>query len=184
VEKLERLSVTAVECLEGWPLFNNAIVQYGFTPYLRDYELQVVATAAVPGEARSYQEGRYRFLFTHCVLARVETAVGEEGWRSSWDDLFTDYAAWERAGCPSGYVFGVNEMEAYPGATYIADSLLAAEWTRRLDRRMHEVKIESNGHRLQLVFHSLRVHKIAQGDPATGRLSPVVPVDLLAPPAT
>ncbi|HVC94701.1 MAG TPA: hypothetical protein VND64_13460 [Pirellulales bacterium] len=179
----EPLSPEAVELLEAWPFFDNAVVRHGFATYMRDYEVHVIAGAAAPDGTRSYQEGRYRFVFTHCVVARAESALSDDTWRGSWGDVFCDYAAWEQAGCPVGYVFGVNAMEAYPGAKFCADSPLAAGWTRRLGRPMHEVTIETNGHRLQLVFHSLRIHKVAQGDPATNSLSPIEPIDLLAPPS-
>jgi hypothetical protein len=174
----ERLSPALVALIEGWPLFDNAIVAHGFTPYLRDYQLEVVTLAAVPDGSRAYQEGRYRFLFTHCVLAHVETSVRDDVWPRSWDDVFTDYAAWERAGCPEGYVWGVNDARVYPGVVYLPDSPRAAEWSRRLGRPMHEVRIETNAWTLELVFHALRVHRIAHGDPAAGTLSPIEPVDL------
>ena len=48
--------------------------------------------------------GRYRYRFTHCPECHVMTAVGDEAWRQSWDDVFTDYAAWEVAGNPLGLV--------------------------------------------------------------------------------
>ena len=178
----ERLSPEAISLLEEWPLFDNAIVAHGFVPYMRDYELTVIATASTPGPgARSYQEGRYRFLFTHCVVADVETAVRDAVWPQSWDDVFTDYAAWERAGAPAGYVWGVNDMAAYPGAVYLPDSPRAAGWTRRVGHPMHEVRVETNSHTIRLVFHALRVYKVGQGDPATGDVSPIEPIDLLAP---
>ena len=177
----ERLHPAVVSLVEDWPLFDNAIVAHGFAPYMRDYEVVVVASAAVPDGSRSYRDGQYRFRFTHCVVAHVETAVRDDVWPGSWDDVFTDYTAWERAGCPGGYVWGVNDMAAYPGATYRPDSPRAAEWARRLGRSMHEVRIETSAHTLELVFHGLRVQKVAAGDPATGALAPIDPVDLVAP---
>jgi len=181
VSDSSHLGPAAVALLEQWPLFDNAIVRHGFVPYMRDYELEVVAIAAVPDGSRSYQEGRYRFVFTHCVTAFAETAVRDSVWPESWDDVFTDYATWEAAGAPEGYVWGVNDMAAYPGAKYLPESTRAADWTRRLGRLMHEVRIETNAHNLTLVFHSLRVYRVARGDPETGKLTPVAPVDLLAP---
>ena len=176
-----RLLPAVIELLERWPLFDNAIVRHGFAPYMRDYELEVVASAAIPGEPRSYQEGRYRYVFTHCVMVRMETAVRDPVWAESWGDVFTDYAAWEAAGSPEGYVWGVNDMAAYPGATYLPESPRAAEWSQRLGRRMHEVRIETNAHNLELIFHGVRVQRVARGDPTTGTLTPVEAVDLLAP---
>ena len=176
-----RLLPAAVSLLEQWPLFDNSIVRHGFTPYLRDYELEVVAVAATPDGSRSYPEGRYRYLFTHCVVEEVVTTVRDDVWPRSWADVFTDYEAWEAAGCPAGYVWGVNEMDAYPGARYLPESRRAAEWSQRLGRLMHEVQIETNAHHLALVFHELRVERTAQGDHRTGELASIAPIDLLAP---
>jgi hypothetical protein len=181
VEATSRLAPPAVSLLEQWPMFDNAIVRHGFAPYMRDYEVEVVALAAVPNGSRSYQEGRYRFVFTHCVVADVQTSVRDDVWPRSWADVFIDYAAWEAAGCPDGYVWGVNDMAAYPGARYLPESPTAAEWSRRLGRPMHEVRIETNAHNLTLVFHELRVHRTDEGNPDTGHLAPIDPVDLLAP---
>jgi hypothetical protein len=109
---MQRLDPALIELLEGWPFFDNAIVQHGFTPYLRDYDVFVDAVASVPGAPRAYCEGRYRFRFTHCVLAHAETAVADKSWRVSWNDVFVDRDAWVRAGEPSGYVWGVAYLEA------------------------------------------------------------------------
>lgn len=80
--------------LEGWPLYDNAVVEHRFTPYLRDYNVLVETSAATPGGQGSYVEGRYRLRFTHCVIAHIETAVPDETWHVSWADHFTDYEAW------------------------------------------------------------------------------------------
>ena len=147
--------------LEGWPLFDNAIVEHHFTPYLRDYDVVVDASAAAPDGTGSYIEGRYRYRFTHCVVAHVTTDVDDEVWRKSWEDVFTDYEAWEEAGEPEGFVWGVCYSAAYPGLEYIGNSLLAREWSERLRKPMHEVKIETNGHNIRLVFHDVTIRKIA-----------------------
>ena len=44
---------------------------------------------------------------------------------------------------------------------------------------MHEVKIATNGHSLQLIFHHLFVHKVAEGTPTSDELRPITPVDVL-----
>lgn len=176
----EPLSAAAVELLERGPLYDNAIIAHGFTPWMRDYDLVVEALASAPGGQRSYTEGRYRYRFTHCVLAEAATELPAEAWHRSWDDVLTDYAAWERAGHPEGYVWGVNYMAAYPGARYVRGSPAAAEWAGRLGHSMHEVQVETNGHRLRLIFHMLQVHKVAQGSPDVDGLVPIEPVDLLA----
>jgi hypothetical protein len=166
--------------LEGWPLYDNAVVGHGFTPYLRDYDVLVETSAAAPGSKRSYIEGRYRLRFTHCVIARIETAVPDEMWHVSWEDHFTNYEAWEAAGQPEGYVWGVNYSSAYPGASYSDDSPQAREWTERMGKPMHDISIETNGHNLRLIFHELHITKIAQGTPEHEELTPLMieePID-------
>ena len=159
-----RESLRAV--LERGLLFDSSIVAHGFTPYLRDYDLLVDVVGTTSADVgHGYIAGRYRFRFTHCPHALVTTAVRDDVWRASWDDLYTDYAAWEAAGQPSGYVWGVNYSAAYPGATLVRESALAAEWSERVGRAMHEVRIETNGHAFQIVFHRLLVARVASGSP-------------------
>jgi hypothetical protein len=111
-------------------------------------------------------------------VAHVETSVRDDVWQRSWDDAFADSSAWEAAGCPEGYVWGVNAAAGYPGARYLPESARAAAWSRRLGHPMHEVRIETNTWTIELVFHALRVQKVEHGDPATGSMSPIEPVDL------
>jgi hypothetical protein len=135
------------------PFFDSCIVKHGFAPFLRDYD--VVA-----------QIGTFQFLyrFTHCTRATVTTAVRDDAWKKSWEDVYTDNSAWECAGCPEGHVWGVCYLVTYPGARYVEDSALAKEWTRRLGRQMHEVRIETNGHNLDLIFHDLIVRELKEGE--------------------
>jgi hypothetical protein len=155
------------------PLFDSAIVRHGFAPYMRDYDVIVEIPAAKPDGSGSYIEGRYRYRFTHCVEARVETDVPPETWRRSWADVFTDHAAWEAAGNPSGFVWGVNHADAYPGARTVADAPAAAEWTEKLGQAMHEVEIRATPFLITLVCHDLRVDQLASGDPVTGAFSSI-----------
>ena len=136
-------------------LFDNAIVRHSFTPYLRDYDVVVETTT----------RSQYLYRFSHCPFAQVTTSVGDAVWRESWDDVFTDYLRWLKAGEPDGYVWGICESEAYPGAKYLEDSELAQEWTSRLGKLMHEVLIETNGYNIRLLFHDLSVKELSAGDP-------------------
>jgi hypothetical protein len=169
------MTLTVREKLDAGPLFDSAIVAHQFTSYMRDYDVMVDVPAAVPGGGRSYIEGRYRYRFTHCVVAHVTTRVADESWRVSWDDRFIDYAVWEEAGSPDGYdgyVWGVCFALAYPGLIYIEDSVVAREWTDRLRQLMHQVVIKTYTYTLQLVFHDVHIQKVARGDPLTGDLAP------------
>ncbi len=176
---MERLDPRAIEFLRGWPLYDNGIVRHHFTPYMRDYDLVVEAQADARDGSGFYREGRYRFRFTHCVVANVLSTVTDEGWVRSWSQEFTDYAAWERAGEPPGYVWGVECMMADPGARYLPNSELAADWARRLGRAMHEVEIRTNAHLIRLVFHRLLLHKVAHGDPGSQVLSEIEPLEMM-----
>lgn len=135
-------------------LFDTAISRHGFTPYMRDYEVVVV----VP------RGSQHVFRFSHCPFVEVFTGVRDEVWRHSWDDVFTDYSAWEAAGQPAGYVWGVCDSLAFPGPTYLEDSKLAEEWTSRLGKLMHEVLIQTNGHNIRVVFHDLHITELREGD--------------------
>jgi hypothetical protein len=135
------------------PLFDSAIVRHGFAPFVRDYDL-----------VASIKEHQFLYRFSHCTSAWITTAVADRFWQESWDDIYTDYAAWERAGAPSGYVWGAGCLLAYPGATYVENSELAHEWSVKLGKQMHEVRIETNGHDIGLIFHDLSVRELREGD--------------------
>jgi hypothetical protein len=156
---------------------DSAVVGHGFTPYNRDYDVVIQTVAPLPqgvpiGDTTGmYNDARYRYRFTHCTEARLTTRVSDEGWLRSWDDVFTDYAAWQAAGTPEGFVWGVDYADAYPGLSYVADSSDAAAWTQRTGRAMHEVMIETNTFVLKLICHDLRLDRLAVGDPITGEFS-------------
>jgi hypothetical protein len=154
-------------------LFDSAITSHGFAPHLRDYHVAFEVPAVKPEGSGSYIAGSYLYRFTHCTEAHVVTAVRDETWALSWDDHFIDFAAWERAGKPDGFVWGTCWAEAYPGLSYVDKSPLAREWSTRLGRDMHEVILETNTFTLRLVFHDLAVEQLAIGDPATGELRPL-----------
>jgi hypothetical protein len=153
--------------------FDSAIVSHGYASFLRDYDIVIEVPAATPDGSGSYIEGRYRYRFTHCPEVQVTSAVRDDVWPISWEDHFTDYQAWERAGEPMGFVWGVCWADAYPGLSYVAGSQLAESWSRRLGREMHEVCVESNAFVLRLVCHDIRMEKIAVGDPVTRELTPL-----------
>lgn len=135
--------------LECGPLFGGYITKHGFTPYLHDYDLIVELPRG----------HRYRYRFSHVPLATVTTTVKDSMWRESWDDAYI-YAAWQGSASPGAFVWGVCCSLAQPGAKYIEDSASAREWEARFGKPMHEVRIETNGHNIQLIFHDLRVEDI------------------------
>lgn len=141
------------ELLEWLPVCDFGVLEIGFAPHGRDFNLVVQDVLRSPGT--------HRVAFTHVVEIAYETRVRDESWRLSWDDTFTDYAAWEAAGCPSGYVWGVNWADAKPGLRALRDSQEATEWSERLNRPMYAALLETNQYSLHLVFHSVRYEKIS-----------------------
>src|SRR5690606_24728534 len=75
-------------------LFDLAILSHGVATHMRDYIIE----AELGGQ--SEHRGHYVFTFTHCVIANYSTAVRDDTWRTSWDDVFIDYARWLRQGEP------------------------------------------------------------------------------------
>jgi hypothetical protein len=167
------MTLSVWEKLEEYPLFDSAMVEHHFTPYLRDYDIVFDVLAAIPGGNGSYIAARYLCRFTHCVVVQVITAVSDQAWQMSWSDIFTDYQVWEQSGSPSGYVWGVEFSAVYPGLKFMKDSAHAKEWTERLQQPMYELLIETNGHNITLIFHDVFVHQIATGDPTSGTLIPL-----------
>ncbi len=135
------------------PLFDSLIVRHGFTSFLRDYD--VVAYI---------KEHQFLYRFSHCTSAWITTAVADRFWQQSWDDIYTDYASWERAGSPEGYLWAVCYSAAYPGAAYVDNSELAREWSLKVGKPMHEVRIETNSHNIGLIFHDLSVRELKESD--------------------
>lgn len=131
------------------------VFRHGFTPYRRDYFFEYEV-----GGPTSHA-GRYLCFFTHCVIAHVETCMTYELWRASWGDEFIDHQAWQEAGEPEGFVWGSNWSLAYPGLEYIRDFKLAAKWSAKLGKEMHEVTIDMEALSIQLIFHDVRVQKLS-----------------------
>lgn len=138
-------------------VFDQAIVYHGFTDYMRDYEIYVYCTA---DPSTGIEPETVRLLFKHCVAATFSTAVSPETWSQSLDDRLTDY---EPGVDLDGYVWGVKWQVMYPGGTYVPDSATAAEWSESLGLKFHEVRIETNGHNMNLVFAELLSEVVQPG---------------------
>ena len=160
------MSQSVPEKLEAGPMFDMAIVEHHFTPYMRDYDIFVDVGGLNPESHKSEVIGRVRYRFTHCVLAEVTTAVADETWKRSWSEAFTDYQTWLDTGEPEGYVWGVNFTNAYPGLSYLADSVAAKYWAERLNKLMHEVFIETDAHNIRLIFHDVEITWTSEGSSA------------------
>ncbi|MFB6625455.1 hypothetical protein ACFCWD_15435 [Streptomyces sp. NPDC056374] len=137
--------------------FDHAVVHHGYTNYMRDYEVIVYVTAAPD---TGIQPAYLRYLFRYCVEARCETSVPAATWRVSLDDRLVDY---ETGADLDGYVWGVKWHLLYPGAKLLPESEAARRWSRAVGIDFHDVLIESNAHRLTLVFSDLQVTEVPTG---------------------
>ena len=139
-------------------VFDQAVVYHAFTDYMRDYEVIVLE---VSDPRTGMPSMRYlRYLFRYCVEAQAVTAVRSDTWRVSLDDRLLNFST---VGDIAGYVWAVRYQGLYPGAKVVADSSLAAKWKKAIGIAFHEVRFETNGHNLSLVFHDLDVAEIDRG---------------------
>ncbi|MCK7483536.1 MAG: hypothetical protein M0C28_45785 [Candidatus Moduliflexus flocculans] len=135
------------------------ILNHGFAPHLRDYD---VLFEALWGKKKwADAKGTYRLRFSHCPEATILTRVPDASWKQAWADVFIDYDQWVAAGEPNGFVWGACWSMAYPGLRYIDDSVRARQWSERMGKPMHEVIIETEAFQLQLVFHDFTVTKLS-----------------------
>jgi uncharacterized protein len=165
-----------IEAADG-VFLDSTIVSCGFAPFIRDYDVVFEVWAPKPRRtgAGMFCHGRWRYRFTHCPEMHARTRISPEtypeGSVGSWDDVFTDFEAYERAGHPEtgGHVWGVG-AQVFPGMALVEDSERAAEWSARLERPMHHVAIETDMVEMDIVFHDLRITQLAAGDPVTEEL--------------
>jgi hypothetical protein len=137
--------------------FDQAVVHHGYTNYMRDYEVFVHATAdPASGVAPAYLQ----YLFRYCVEARCETSVSAETWRASLDDRLI---APETGAHLDGYVWGTKWHCLYPGAKLLPESKATRRWSQAMGIDFHEVLIETDAHRLSLIFSDLRVSEVPIG---------------------
>lgn len=148
------------------PAVDFTVLTHGFRPYNRDYQI----TVQISGQGGKV--GIHECLFTHCVFASTETRVADEIWLNSWSDNFINYEIWKQVGEPSGFVWGTNWSLAYPGLSYVQDSILAAQWSKKLRQSMHEITIETDAMLIRLVFHEVRFEQISSDSDQTGKIIP------------
>jgi hypothetical protein len=141
-----------IEKAFGW-VSDQAIVFHAYTDYMRDYEVITASGGANPPE---YD----RHLFRNAVEVNVSTTVPPSVWVRSLDDRLIDYAT---AKTVEGYKWGVKWHVLYPGAKLIVDSKRAATWEESIGVPFHEALIETNAHRISVVFSDLAVTRIESG---------------------
>ncbi|CAN5703264.1 hypothetical protein BH24ACT5_BH24ACT5_13760 [soil metagenome] len=130
-------------------VFDQAIVFHGFAAYMRDYEVYVYCTA---DPKRGIEPETVRLIFKNCVEAVVTTALASETWAKSLDDRLLDFATDVDL---EGYVWGVKWQLLYPGGSVVHNSPTAKRWSNSLGIDVHEVRLETNGHDIALVFTDL-----------------------------
>lgn len=147
---------------EWLPEVDFGVMRHGFAPHGRDY-IFVVEVGGTEGGAT------YELTFTHVVQLQFETrALG--AWPTSWDDVFLDYAAWEAAGCPDGYIWGTNWSLAYPGVSAPDTDPEAEAWSKRLGQPMFAASIETDRFLIAFIFHQLRHRKLSEDASTVGKV--------------
>jgi hypothetical protein len=142
------------EALADWlPEIDFGVMRHGFAPHGRDYSFVVEVGGAERGAT-------YELTFTHVVQLKYETRVHDQVWPTSWNDVLLDYAAWEAAGHPDGYVWGTNWSLAYPGVSAPDSDVEAEAWSKRLGQPMFAASIETDRFLIDLVFHGVRSRKL------------------------
>ena len=154
--------------LEWLPKADFAVLSHGFAPHGRDYVLLVE-------DCLGTDPGHHELVFTHCVRSVCETRVGDDVWPGSWSDEFTDYARWQQAGEPSGYVWGTNWSNAYPGVSFAEGSAECDHWSDRLGKPFYEVALETDRFCLNLIFHSIQHRKVSDDTDTISQLTVPLP---------
>ncbi len=136
-------------------VLDQAVLFHGFTDYMRDYEMVIDLPA---GPTSGIPHERRRYLFKYCVHAVVESTLGDDTWKASWDDRFIDVASGQKLyETAPGYVWGVKWQLLYPGLRLITPSPDAERWSRKLDRQFYQAEADLNAHHITLVFGGLDV---------------------------
>lgn len=79
---------------------------------------------------------------------------------ASLDDRLIDY---EQGADLEGYVWAVKWQMLYPGITLLDESEHVRTWSDEVGITFHEVRVETNGHNVSLVFADLEVSRVEQG---------------------
>jgi hypothetical protein len=147
--------------IHDWlPEYDFGVMSHGFAPHGRDYVFIV----------QIGRGGTHELIFTHVVEMHYETRVRDDVWPGSWDDVLTDYSAWEAAGAPDGYVWGSNWSLAFPGLVAADNDPLAAQWSKRMGRPMYAMTIETDRFRISLIFSGVRQRKLSDESPVVERV--------------
>jgi hypothetical protein len=138
-------------------VYDHGLLHHAYTPSMRDYEL-VITASSDPRLGRPVEH--YSYLVVTCVAATVESVLPPALWARSLDEelLHPDP---ERV--YDAFVWGVEWQPLYPTFDLVDQSDQAAAWSAALGREFHELELESNAHRIRLVFSELRVRQVDVG---------------------
>ncbi|WP_456316486.1 YxiG-like protein [Streptomyces luteolus] len=89
-----------------------------------------------------------------------DSGVRRDPCQASPDDRLTDHKS---AADLDGYVWGVNCHSLYPGARLLPESEVTRRWSQALGIDFHEVCIETDAHRITLLFSQLQVTEVPVG---------------------
>ena len=148
---------------ERLPEMDVGVMEHGFAQHGRDYVF-------VLEDSISNRPGTYRLTLTHVVELHLTTAVDADVWQRSWSDEFINYAGWEAAGEPDGYVFGTNWSLAYPGLHTVDDDPNAASWSAKLGRPMHAASLHTDRFKISLVFHGVKLEQVGDRAPTVSQV--------------
>lgn len=136
---------------DGLPQCDFGVLSHGFLAHGRDY-------AFVIQDVLGPDPGTHRLTFTHVVALQYLTGLSDEGWKDSWSDEFLDY---ERSKDLEGYVWGTNWSNAFPGIIAGENDLLAQEWSTRIGKPMHTMRLETDRFAISIVFHTAFLEKLS-----------------------
>ncbi len=139
-------------------IYDVAVLRHGFTNYIRDYQFEI-ETNWIGNLA-----GRYVLTFKHCYDLTYRILVEDDVIKKSWNDIFTNFEVWKKNNEPDGFVWGINWSLAYPGFEQIKNSDKAKNWSNRLGKKMHEVKLETNSFQINLIFETWTLKKVNDDD--------------------
>jgi len=137
---------------EWLPELDFVVMSHGFSRHGRDYIFVLQAA------------GTYELNLTHVVATNYETRVHDDVWPQSWDNCLTDYAAWEAAGQPDGYVWGTNWSLAYPGLETPDSDRIAEQWSKRIGKPMYAMSLETDRFKISIIFHDTWSKKLSDDD--------------------
>lgn len=135
-------------------IYDVALLSHGFLSHGRDYYFILETNWSPPNG------GRYQLLFHHCYEMSYVLEHDPQTLKRSWDDLFTNYEDWLKAGKPEGFLWGANWTLLYPGFGFVEGSEKAARWTHALGKPMQEVWLDMEIIKMTFVVHSWSIKKI------------------------